>query len=718
MKYTLTAILLLATAVLGAQTALTIEGQTYSNSDDTWYGVNIARSQPTTLIFRNNSITSVNRYGYLLSAGDEVPGAYNSNLNGAIISGNMITWNGSPEIGIIPHGIFTGYNINVKVKHNYLNRVPMAIIRKSNGMTDLSGAVAYNIIKDPGIGVVVKGMNGVKIYNNTFYSALAAAQTNRALIDIYENPSVTPAGSATGTKIFNNIFYTKNNLKNISIAATCLSGFESDYNVFYCESGTPVFAVDGALKTFAQWQAMGYDRHSVVINPGFKDFINFVPATRLDYGTDLGSAWSEGLSVNARWGSISPETTLQNGKWQVGAVIHKEVIVTPPQVQIPAYSGSLINESTPARIDITFSLSLANVTPPVSAFTVMVNNVQRSVNSVSVSGVKVYLTLSNPIAYGDKITIAYAKPSSNPIQTPEGGQAATFSALSVTNNRTAPVNSPPVINLSSPTKSTGYTAPATITIDATTSDPDGSVVKVEFYNGTTRLGERTSAPWSFTWKDVKEGTYSFTAAATDNSNSRTVSAPVDVVVEKAAAAVNLVPSVAISTPSDNLYFEAPAEITLSSVATDPDGIVAKVEYSINGEKIGESITPPFSCTFKCDTAGTFEIIATAFDNLNATSISEPVTISLSLKREYSDHVNIYPTPNDGRFTVAFNSFPEITDDMNLSIISLNGNTVYSETIDSTETSKEINVNEALPGIYLISIADRGRVLAAKRFIKY
>jgi len=288
----------------------------------------------------------------------------------------------------------------------------------------------------------------------------------------------------------------------------------------------------------------------------------------------------------------------------------------------------------------------------------------------------------------------------------------------VTNNRTAPVNSPPVINLSSPTKSTGYTAPATITINATTSDPDGSVVKVEFYNGTTRLGERTSAPWSFTWKDVKEGTYSITAAATDNSNSRTVSAPVDVVVEKAAAAVNLVPSVAISTPSDNLYFEAPAEITLSSVASDPDGIVAKVEYSINGEKIGESITPPFSCTFKCDTAGTFEIIATAFDNLNATSISEPVTISLSLKREYSDHVNIYPTPNDGRFTVAFNSFPEITDDMNLSIISLNGNTVYSETIDSTETSKEINVNEALPGIYLISIADRGRVLAAKRFIKY
>ena len=431
MKYTLIAILLLATAVLSGQTALTIEGKTYTNPDDTWYGVNIARTQLTTLVFRNNAITSVNRYGYLLSAGDEVPGAYNNNLDGAVITGNVLTWNGTPEPGIIPHGIFTGYNINVNVKYNYLNKVPMAIIRKSNGMTDVSGAVAYNIIKDPGIGVVVKGMNGVRIYNNTFYSALTPSQSNRALIDIYENPSVTPAGSATGTKIFNNIFYTKSNLKNISITAPCLAGFESDYNIFYCESGTPVFSVDGALKTFAQWQAMGYDRHSVVINPGFKDFVNFVPASRLDYGTDLGATWSEGLSVNARWGTTSPETASQNGKWQVGAVIYKE--------------------SSP-------------VNPPL-------------------------------------------------------------------------VNSPPLITIASPAKSTAFTAPATVTIDASTSDPDGSVVKVEFYNGTAKLGERTSAPWSFSWKDVAEGTYSITAAATDNSNARTVSSAVSVIVEKAAPAV-------------------------------------------------------------------------------------------------------------------------------------------------------------------------------------
>jgi hypothetical protein len=239
----------------------------------------------------------------------------------------------------------------------------MAIIRKSNGMTDVSGAVAYNIVKDPEIGVVVKGMNGVRIYNNTFYSSLTTTQTNRALIDIYENPSVTPAGSATGTKIFNNIFYTKNNIRNISITAACRQDFQSDYNIFYCESGTPTFTVDGSVKTFAEWQAMGYDTHSKVINPNFKDFVNFVPVARLDYGTDLGTAWAEGLSVNAKWGTTSPETAIQNGIWQVGAMIYKEVVTTPEPVQIPAYSGAVINDDAPARIELTFSLALATIVP-------------------------------------------------------------------------------------------------------------------------------------------------------------------------------------------------------------------------------------------------------------------------------------------------------------------------------------------------------------------
>jgi uncharacterized repeat protein (TIGR02059 family) len=718
MRYTLVVALLLCTVAVNAQTPLTIEGKSYSNTEDTWYGVNIARTASTALIFRNNSITSINRYGYLLSAGDEVPGTYNNNLDGAVITGNVITWNGTPEPGIIPHGIFTGYNINVRVKYNYVNKVPMAIIRKSNGMTDVSGAVAYNIVKDPGIGVVIKGMNGVRIYNNTFYSSLTASQTNRALIDIYENPSVTPAGSAKGTKIYNNIFYTKNKLKNISITSACQTGFECDYNIYYCESGTPVFSVDGSLKTFAEWQALGYDTHSKVINPNFKDFVNFVPAARLNYGTDLGAAWAEGLSVTAKWGTTSPETAMQNGVWQVGAMICKEVVATPPPPQVPTFTGSVVTEAAPARIELTFSLTLAAIIPATSAFSVSVNGSARGVSTVSVSGTKVLLTLASPVSYGDRVTVAYTKPATNPLQTSAGGQAASFAAQAVTNNRTAPVNSPPSINISSPTKSTAFIAPATVTIDASASDSDGTVAKVEFFNGTVKLGERTSAPWSFTWKDVREGTYSITAAATDNSGSKTVSAPVTVVVEKAAQTVNQAPLIAITSPLHSDSFEAPANITLTAAASDPDGSVTRVEYYISDVLFGESYSPPFHLSFKSDTAGTFQIKAVAYDNLNASTFSAPIVISFILKKNYADLVNLYPSPNTGLFTVDLDPEAELSNDVRLTVLSLDGKTVYSDLLETGEASRNINISDSLPGIYVLKISDYSGILTTKRFIKY
>ena len=103
MRYSLTFILLVVTAALRAQTPLTIEGQTYFNSDETWIGVNIPRSSPTLLTFRNNSITSSNINGYMLEAGDEVAGSTNYNLNGAIITGNQFTWTGTDMKSITLH---------------------------------------------------------------------------------------------------------------------------------------------------------------------------------------------------------------------------------------------------------------------------------------------------------------------------------------------------------------------------------------------------------------------------------------------------------------------------------------------------------------------------------------------------------------------------------------------------------------------------------------
>ncbi len=325
MKHTLTVILfLLCSATLLPQRILLIESQEIVDTETgVSDGYSIARSEPTALTFRNNTLTSVNSVGYILQAGDERPGVTNNNLDGAVITGNRFTWNGT-DPDSWTHAMFTGYNLGVIIKYNYLLNTPNGIQRKSDGMTDVKGVVAYNIIKNPKVGIVVKGMNGVRIFNNTLYTDRTTTQTRRGLIDIHTNLDAGLNAPSTGTKIFNNIFYTTDNTYCINVMdPESLAGLESDYNVFYCESGSPRFSAGGSSKTFAEWQALGYDVHSVVINPDFNNFTDFVPARQLDYGTDLGADFSEGLATDAVWGTVSPATTRQGEQWQAGARIYR-----------------------------------------------------------------------------------------------------------------------------------------------------------------------------------------------------------------------------------------------------------------------------------------------------------------------------------------------------------------------------------------------------------
>ncbi len=74
---------------------------------------------------------------------------------------------------------------------------------------------------------------------------------------------------------------------------------------------------------------------------------------------------------------------------------------------------------------------------------------------------------------------------------------------------------PPVVSLSTDTPSP-IVAPATISLTATATSASGTIAKVEFYNGDTKLGEDNSAPYSFAWTNVSAGLYTLKAIATDN----------------------------------------------------------------------------------------------------------------------------------------------------------------------------------------------------------
>jgi chitinase len=71
-----------------------------------------------------------------------------------------------------------------------------------------------------------------------------------------------------------------------------------------------------------------------------------------------------------------------------------------------------------------------------------------------------------------------------------------------------------------------------MSLAATATDADGTVTRVEFFNGTTKLGEDTTAPFTIAWNVGAAGTYTITARATDNAGAATTSSAVTVTVTK------------------------------------------------------------------------------------------------------------------------------------------------------------------------------------------
>jgi hypothetical protein len=95
-----------------------------------------------------------------------------------------------------------------------------------------------------------------------------------------------------------------------------------------------------------------------------------------------------------------------------------------------------------------------------------------------------------------------------------------------------PPNQPPTVSLTSPSNGAVFTSPAKISLAANAADPDGSVARVEFFSGATKLGEDTNPPYAARWNVGAIGSYTLTARATDNAGATATSTPVTITVRK------------------------------------------------------------------------------------------------------------------------------------------------------------------------------------------
>ncbi len=430
-------------------------------------------------------------------------------------------------------------------------------------------------------------------------------------------------------------------------------------------------------------------------------------------------AYGDVVTVSYTKPGVNP---LQTTAGLQAATLNAQDVTNNVSPVVPVYVSSVIQNSTPSLIEITFDQTLANKVPAASAFKVRVNSSNRSVSSVAVSGSKVMLTMSSPAIFGNGVTVSYSKPSANPLQSTTGAQVSSMNSKRVTNNIVATSNTAPSVSITSPSNNSKYTTPVNISFAANANDADGSVILVEFYNGDTRLGSKSSSPYTFTWSNPSAGSYSITAVATDDKGAQTISSPVNISVASPTTTPlvkNKHPWVRISNPRKGNQFIDPADIEIEVVAADSDGLVTMVELFNGSEKLAEITSSPYIFTWKGVSAGTYQIYAVATDNLNDTTISSPVQFTVDAKATFdakSEIINLYPNPSDGHFTVDF-LVPLKNAKSQVIISDLNGNVVRRETITSEETTKEFELTNVRSGLYILTVIDNEIVVTKKIIIK-
>lgn len=273
------------------------------------------------------------------------------------------------------------------------------------------------------------------------------------------------------------------------------------------------------------------------------------------------------------------------------------------------------------------------------------------------------------------------------------GCKTTSSILTVTVN----ANQEPTVTITSPGDKESFTATANVTIDATASDADGIVTKVDFYHGLTLLGTDAASPYSFAWTGLATGNYTVTAVATDDHGAQTTSMAITINVRDNNPSV-----ITITSPVNNATINGNS-MMINVTATDPDGSITKVDYYDGNTLIGTSTTEPYSYTWNNPSAGTHTLTVKVTDSNGGVTTSAGTVVTVGSATGISsvkDVFNrVYPNPSNGQIHIETDIHLE---SVSMSLIDALGVEV-SINIIVTGSNAQMDVSSLAVGIYTLLI---------------
>jgi hypothetical protein len=287
-------------------------------------------------------------------------------------------------------------------------------------------------------------------------------------------------------------------------------------------------------------------------------------------------------------------------------------------------------------------------------------------------------------------------------------------------------NTLPAISITSPASGSTFSAPASITINATASDRDGTVSKVEFYNGTTKLGEDASSPYSYTWANVGGGTYTIKAVATDDRGAQTtaqitaaVSNPSGATVYKNCDYGGYAINLPVGTYTLNQL------IALGAINDDISSLKVNSGYEAILYRDNNFAGPAY--LFKGNFACLVSVGLSGGSTINLNDWTSSVVIrqgavaamAAGAEKEgtvypftdYSASLKILPNPVSSELVIQYGN---MGDHFDVKIFNVNGTLVY--TAPNILSGQHINIGSLQTGVYFLKI-NNGKETITKKLIK-
>ncbi len=227
-------------------------------------------------------------------------------------------------------------------------------------------------------------------------------------------------------------------------------------------------------------------------------------------GVLLGSTTTRSYPVSG----LEPETvyrlsvTARDAEGRISPASAELVATTPPDTRKPKPPTGLV-ASNVAPTSFTLAWSAATDAVGVTSYLIYRNGERLGASVTAIFNV----TGLTP-GSGSKMTVRALDAA--------GNLSGSSSALNVTTPLSSG-NMPPAVTLSAFIEGGGFILPAKIHLEASASDSDGTIVRVEFLRDGIKLGETTAAPYVLDWETGTPGIYAFTARATDNGGAVTLS---------------------------------------------------------------------------------------------------------------------------------------------------------------------------------------------------